>query len=86
VIAAMTRKVPAVYEQGVLKPLEPLALPEGQRVTVTVEPVEERLSPDEILDLAHQVYEGLSDEEIAEIEAIALDRTNFMRPEREPAD
>jgi len=80
----MTRKVPAVYEQGVLKPLEPLALPEGQRVTVTVEPVEEQLSPDEILDLAHQVYEGLSDEEIAEIEAIALDRTNFMRPEREP--
>jgi hypothetical protein len=48
--------------------------------------VEERLSPDEILDLAHQVYEGLSDEEIAEIEAIALDRTNFMRPEHESVD
>jgi len=32
----------AVYEQGVLRPLEPLALAEHQRVHVTVE---ERMSP-----------------------------------------
>lgn len=82
----MTRKVEAVYEKGLLRPLEPLTLPEGQRVTVTVEVVEERLSPEEILHLAQQVYAGLSEEEITEIEAIALDRSNFLRPERESAD
>jgi predicted DNA-binding antitoxin AbrB/MazE fold protein len=32
----MTKTVPAIYEQGVLRPLEPLNLPENERVTVTV--------------------------------------------------
>ena len=32
----MTRSVQAVYENGVLRPLEPLALREHQQVTVTV--------------------------------------------------
>lgn len=82
----MPQKVEAIYENGLLKPLEALALPEGQRVLVTIEPQAEQLSPDEILALARRVYEGLSEEEIAEIEAIALDRSTFMRPERESAD
>jgi predicted DNA-binding antitoxin AbrB/MazE fold protein len=86
VIATMTRKVPAVYEQGVLKPLEPLALPEGQHVTVTIDEPPVAESPEDALQAWQQVYAGLSDEEIAEIEAIALDRSNFMRPERESAD
>jgi predicted DNA-binding antitoxin AbrB/MazE fold protein len=32
----MTRNLQAVYEDGVLKPLEPLAFKEHQKVTVTV--------------------------------------------------
>jgi len=32
----MTRTLPAVYENGVLRPLEPLPLKEHQRVMVTV--------------------------------------------------
>ena len=37
----MTRSVTAVYENGVLRPLEPLPLKEHQRVSVTVsDPVE----------------------------------------------
>ena len=32
----MTRTVQAVYENGVLRPLEPLNLPDKERVTVTV--------------------------------------------------
>lgn len=75
----MTQKVEAIYEDGVLKPLTPLQLPERQRVILAIRPLPQ-LDPDEILELAHQVYAGLSDEEIAEIEAIALDRSNFMRP------
>ncbi len=32
----MTTTIEAVYENGVLRPLTPLALPEGQRVHVSV--------------------------------------------------
>ncbi|HKB02755.1 MAG TPA: antitoxin family protein [Gemmataceae bacterium] len=32
----MTRRLQAIYERGVLRPLEPLALAEHQQVTVTV--------------------------------------------------
>jgi predicted DNA-binding antitoxin AbrB/MazE fold protein len=32
----MVRKVEAVYEHGVLRPLEPLALTESQRVKLTI--------------------------------------------------
>ena len=34
--ARMTRSLSAVYEDGVLKPLEPLPLKDHQRVTVTI--------------------------------------------------
>ena len=37
----MTRSLQAVYEQGVLRPLEPLPLQEHQQVTVTVSDQEE---------------------------------------------
>ena len=42
------------------------------------------LTADEILALATQVYEGLSEEEIDEIERIILDRRDFFgRPLRQ---
>ncbi len=37
----MTKQVEAVYEDGVLRPLEPLPLEEHQRVTLTVSDVSE---------------------------------------------
>jgi predicted DNA-binding antitoxin AbrB/MazE fold protein len=66
----------AVYENGVFRPLEPLSHPpvEGQQVRLVVETV----SPEQILELATKVYEGLSPEEIEEVEEIALDRSNFF--------
>jgi predicted DNA-binding antitoxin AbrB/MazE fold protein len=33
----MTRRLEAIYEQGVLRPIEPLALAEHQRVRLTLE-------------------------------------------------
>jgi predicted DNA-binding antitoxin AbrB/MazE fold protein len=69
----MARVIDAIYENGTLKPLETLNLPEHQRVRITIhEPIVE--SPDETLAAWHQVYEGCAEEEIAQIEAIALDR------------
>ncbi len=76
----MSQHIEAIYEDGVLKPLQPLQLPEHQRVKVTIDEMPE--SPEDALKAWQRVYEGLSDEEIAELEAIILDRSNFMRPEQ----
>ena len=74
------RVVEAIYENGMLKPLETLDLPEHQRVRIIIhEPMVE--SPEETLEAWHQVYEGCTDEEITQIEAITLDRSRFMRQE-----
>ncbi len=35
-------------------------------------------TPDEILGLAAQVYAGLSEQEVADVEKIVLDRSNFV--------
>jgi hypothetical protein len=37
-----------------------------------------KMTPDQILNLAAQVYAGLSEKEIADVEKIALDRSNFI--------
>jgi len=36
----MTRKIDAIYENGVLRPLEPLDLEEQQRVRITIDNVD----------------------------------------------
>jgi predicted DNA-binding antitoxin AbrB/MazE fold protein len=77
----LTRLLEAVYEDGVLRPLEDPGLKEHQRVLLEIrtEPQEYASSP---LDSWHRVHEGLSEDEIAEVEAIALDRSRFSRQER----
>ena len=76
----MMQTIEAVYENGSFRPLETVELTEGQRVTLSVEPVAMSLSEAEAqLRQWRKVYEGLSERDIAEIEAIALDRSNFFR-------
>ena len=74
----MTQIIEAIYQNGIFKPLNPVSedITEGEMVEITIN--DKRLSPDEMLKLAEQVYEGLSKEDIDEIERIALDRTNFF--------
>jgi predicted DNA-binding antitoxin AbrB/MazE fold protein len=76
----MNRILEAIYENGVLKPLKSLKLSEHQKVTITIQlpPVE---NPDQELESWHQVFAGLSDNDIQEIESIALDRSHFMAQE-----
>jgi len=76
----MERTLEAVYERGILTPLEPLNLPERQRITIAIN-VPTAESPEETLLAWQQVYEGLSDQDVAEVECIALDRSRFMRQE-----
>lgn len=78
----MTEIVEAVYQNGGFKLMKPLSVPlaEGQEVKLIVEAEEDssKDSANKILELAGKVYEGLTDEEIDEIEAIALNRSNFF--------
>ena len=73
----MDQVLEAIYENGVFKPLEATHLSEHQRVLLTIRPLVSESSSTE-LDAWQQVYAGLSDQDIAEIEAIALDRSRFM--------
>jgi len=70
----------AIYENGVFRPVAPAAPPlvEGQHVRIVVEPD----GPDAILGLAAQVYDGLSEQEVVDIERIALDRSRFFSEPR----
>ena len=77
----MRQTIKARYHDGVLRPLEPLALAEDAEVQVTVD-TEMAVSAEEVLQRAARVYQGLTAEDIAHVEAIALDRQHFFR---EPA-
>lgn len=72
----MKHAIDAIYENGVFRPLQqpPVAIADGQRVRITVD---DTCEP-EPLRLAMSVYDGLSDDDIDEIERIALDRGNFF--------
>jgi predicted DNA-binding antitoxin AbrB/MazE fold protein len=77
----MTRNLAAIYERGILRPLEPLELPEYTKVWLTVITEEEvEAHAQAILELARQSYEGLSEKEIADIETARLDATRFFTP------
>lgn len=73
----MSRTLEAIYEEGVLRPLEDPGLHEHQRVVLELREVPDLTG----LEAWHQVYSGLSDQEIFEVESLALDRSRFLRPE-----
>ena len=72
----ITQTLDAVFQDGSFKPLDNGSLPfsEGQRVRLTVEVPSE--TEDNLVELAGQVYEDLSEEDIGEIERLALDGDN----------
>jgi predicted DNA-binding antitoxin AbrB/MazE fold protein len=76
-VAGMEQMLEAVFENGTFRLLEPSAvtLVDGQHVRRTVERVG---TPDDVLALAERVYDGLSEEEIDEVERISLDRHTFF--------
>ncbi|WGV26755.1 antitoxin family protein [Halotia branconii] len=66
----------AIYENGVFRPLEKLELVEGQSVQLIIDT--NPVTPKEMLQLAVEVYEGLSETDIDEIEEIALKQNYFF--------
>jgi predicted DNA-binding antitoxin AbrB/MazE fold protein len=79
----MQQIVEAIYENGIFRPSKPLELFEGQEVQLIVQ-TKSQLSPKAILQLAAEVYQGLSNAQIDEVEQLAGDRQNFFRHESEP--
>jgi predicted DNA-binding antitoxin AbrB/MazE fold protein len=78
-----TQTLDAVFNNGVFRPITPqeVSIDEGQKVRLSVEttPLFDDLSDNKILKLAASVYEGLSEQQIDEIEKIALNRSPFEK-------
>ena len=70
----------AIYEGGVFKPMKSLKIPDHQRVTITVHHPRVE-NPNGKIESWQQVYAGLSDQDIVEIESLALDRSHFLAQE-----
>ena len=72
----MKHIIDAIYENGTFRPMQPniIEISEGTHVRITVDYETES----ESLKLATCVYDGLSEEDIDEIEQIALNRSNFF--------
>ena len=72
----MKHVIDAIYENGIFRPMQPYTteIAEGAPVLITVD---DETEP-ESLKLATRVYDGLSEEDIDEIEQIALNRSNFF--------
>ncbi len=73
----MEHVLEAVYSEGVLKPLVKLDLPENQRVHIIMS-VPDTVDVEQTLQAWHEVYGGLSADEVASIEKVALDRSHFI--------
>lgn len=73
----MPKTIEAIFEKGVLKPISPLNIPEHKKVTLVIE--DEPGEYTNILSLSSMVYNGLTPEDIKEIEELALDRSRFSR-------
>lgn len=73
----MSIAVEAIFEDGVLKPVRPLDIPEHMRLRLIIEAEAEE--PSGILSLASSVYSELSVSDIKDIESVALDRSRFSR-------
>ncbi len=75
----MTKTIDAIYENGVLRPLEPIDIKEHTKVRITLEiETERRKKIEEILELARKSYEGLSEEQLAVVESARLNKTLFF--------
>jgi predicted DNA-binding antitoxin AbrB/MazE fold protein len=76
-VVSMTQALDAVFENGKFRLLEKPKVPlrDGQHVRLTVETA---AMPEDVLELAGQVYAGLSEEEVADVERISLDRRAFF--------
>jgi len=74
------RLIPAIYEDGLFKPLEPVRdVNEHEQVQLAIqtsEVIEQRITESE--RLARESFAGLTEEQLAIIEAAKLDQEHFF--------
>lgn len=73
----MKETIDAIYENGVFRPIKRPNILDGLKVRLEIEKLSES-NVEDMLELAAQVYNGLSNEQIDEIEQIAFDRGDFF--------
>jgi predicted DNA-binding antitoxin AbrB/MazE fold protein len=76
----MGQTIEAVFEKGVFRPKKPVRLKEGAEVRLTMAPrgmTEEEA--EEHIRGWQKVFEGLTDEEVAEIANVRESRKSFFR-------
>lgn len=82
----MKNGIEAIYEHGVFKPLKHPGLTEKQHVRLSIEVLSQETAGEMLpmLELASQVYEGLSGRDVDEVERIALNRREFFGEKGSP--
>jgi predicted DNA-binding antitoxin AbrB/MazE fold protein len=78
----MSQQVDAIYESGVLRPLEPLALPDQARVKLTIEAE----AGCELVEQTTGVNEGESGDQLTGAELLKLASVHAPPPEFFDAD
>lgn len=73
----MELSLEAIYKDGVFTPNQPLDLANNQRVRLIVQVLSDA-EAEQTLAEWQAVYQDLAPTDLDEIEAIALDRTQFM--------
>lgn len=73
----MEQIVEAVYEKGLFRPLMTINLPEQKHVALKIYALD-RQAARNMLSEMKKVYEGLSEQELAEVENVALARGDFF--------
>ena len=78
-LAKQTQTIEAVYENGVFRPLQPLneEVKEGEKVRLRLYTINAAL---QALNALTHIYDGLSEEEIAQVEKAILRRSNNSDP------
>ncbi len=71
--------IEAVYEGGIFRPLVSPDLFDGQRVRILPKAPPGEKDADDMLELAAQVCDGLSVQDVDETEDIAFSRKNFFQ-------
>lgn len=74
-----SKAVQTADESSVPGSLAPLDLPEHRATDLSIHTLS-RESSDEALRAWLDIYDGLAEEDVAAVEAIALNRRNFMGP------
>jgi len=73
--------VEAIYEDGVFRPVYRPDLAEGERVRLVFERAAVP-SPDQVLELAAAVYEGVNPQDLADLEDMSRRRDLFADRQR----